>query len=82
VASLSNSEANVYPNMLILLPGVAAPRCREFATLEASHISNIENEANFTKAAVDFLTAPEAAGAMPSPRLKAPAKKRRRKKCP
>jgi 3-oxoadipate enol-lactonase len=30
----------------------------KFVTLEASHLSNIEDEANFTKAVVDFLTAP------------------------
>jgi 3-oxoadipate enol-lactonase len=33
----------------------------KFVTLETSHMSNIEDAANFTKLAVDFLTAPEAA---------------------
>src|ERR1700730_8128745 len=47
----------------------------KFVTLEASHMSNIEDEANFTKAAVDFLTAPETAAARPSPRPRAPEKK-------
>ena len=54
----------------------------KFVTLEASHMSNIEDEANFTKAAVDFLTAPENAAARPSPRLRAPAKKAAAKKAP
>ena len=52
----------------------------KFITLEASHISNIEDEANFTKAAVAFLTAPETAAVTPRPRLKAPAKKAPTKK--
>jgi len=46
----------------------------KFVTLEASHMSNIEDEANFTKAAVEFLTAPEITAAKPSPRPRAPAK--------
>ncbi|MGQ0443533.1 MAG: alpha/beta fold hydrolase [Beijerinckiaceae bacterium] len=33
----------------------------KFITLEASHLSNIEDETNFTKAVADFLTAPETA---------------------
>jgi len=52
----------------------------KFITLEASHISNIEDEANFTKAAVAFLTAPETVAVMPRPRRKAPAKKAPAKK--
>jgi hypothetical protein len=51
----------------------------KFITLEASHISNIE-KVNFTKAVVDFLTAPETAAATRAPRLKAPAKKAGAKK--
>ncbi|MGI8568037.1 MAG: 3-oxoadipate enol-lactonase [Methylocella sp.] len=54
----------------------------KFVTLEASHMSNIEDEANFTKAAVDFLTAPETTAARPPPRPKSPAKKLRRRKRP
>ncbi|MGH6819358.1 MAG: 3-oxoadipate enol-lactonase [Methylocella sp.] len=52
----------------------------KFVTLEASHMSNIEDEANFAKAAVDFLTAPEIGAARPSPRPRAPAKKAAAKK--
>jgi 3-oxoadipate enol-lactonase len=52
----------------------------KFVTLEASHISNIEDEANFTKLVVDFLTAPETAGVTPTPRPKARAKKAPAKK--
>jgi 3-oxoadipate enol-lactonase len=52
----------------------------KFITLEASHISNIEDEANFTKAAVAFLTAPETVAVTPRPRRKAPAKKAPTKK--
>jgi len=54
----------------------------KFVTLEASHLSNIEDEANFTKAALDFLTAPETAAARPPPRPRAPAKKAAAKKAP
>lgn len=54
----------------------------KFVTLEASHMSNIEDEANFTKAAVDFLTAPEITAARPPPRPRAPAKKAAAKKAP
>jgi 3-oxoadipate enol-lactonase len=54
----------------------------KFVTLEASHMSNIEDEAKFTKAAVDFLTAPETAAARPPPRPKAPAKKAAATKAP
>jgi 3-oxoadipate enol-lactonase len=54
----------------------------KFVTLEASHISNIEDEANFTKAAVDFLTAPVTTSARRSPRPRAPAKKAAAKKAP
>jgi 3-oxoadipate enol-lactonase len=54
----------------------------KFVTLEASHMSNIEDEVNFTKAAVDFLTAPETTAARPSPRPSAPAKKAAAKKAP
>jgi 3-oxoadipate enol-lactonase len=54
----------------------------KFVTLEASHMSNIEDEANFTKAVVDFLTAPETIAASPPPRPRAPAKKAAAKKAP
>lgn len=54
----------------------------KFVTLEASHMSNIEDEANFTKAAVDFLTAPETTAARPPPRPRAPAKKAAAKRAP
>lgn len=52
----------------------------KFVTLEASHISNVEDEANFTKAVIDFLTAPETALVLPAPRRKAPAKRAPAKK--
>ncbi len=52
----------------------------KFVTLEASHMSHIEDEANFTKAVVDFLTAPETTAARPPPRPRAPAKKAAGKK--
>lgn len=52
----------------------------KFVTLEASHMANIEDEANFTKAVVDFLTAPETAAAGRPPRPRAPAKKAAAKK--
>ncbi|MGH6835441.1 MAG: alpha/beta fold hydrolase [Methylocella sp.] len=54
----------------------------KFITLEASHMSNIEDEANFTKAAVDFLTAPETTAARPPFRLRSPAKKAAAKQAP
>jgi 3-oxoadipate enol-lactonase len=54
----------------------------KFVTLEASHMANIEDETNFTKAAVDFLTAPETTVARPPPRPRAPAKKAAAKKAP
>src|SRR6202045_564548 len=54
----------------------------KFVTLEASHLSNIEDATNFTKLAVDFLTAPEAAAGKPTPRPKAPAKTTVAKKAP
>jgi 3-oxoadipate enol-lactonase len=54
----------------------------KFVTLEASHMSNIEDETNFTKAAVEFLTAPETTAAKPSPRPRAPAKTAAAKKAP
>jgi 3-oxoadipate enol-lactonase len=47
----------------------------KFVTLEASHMSNIEDEANFTKAVVEFLTAPEISAARPTRRPRAPARK-------
>jgi len=43
----------------------------KLVTLEAPHLSNIEDEGNFTKAALDFLTAPE------SVRTKAPSRARK-----
>ena len=52
----------------------------QLVTLNTSHMSNIEDAANFTKAAIDFLTAPEAAAVKPPPRRKAPAKKAAAKK--
>src|SRR5580704_15879198 len=54
----------------------------KFVTLEASHLSNIEDEANFTKAAVDFLTAPETTAVGPPRRPKAPANRAAAKKAP
>ncbi|MGH6847300.1 MAG: 3-oxoadipate enol-lactonase [Methylocella sp.] len=54
----------------------------KFVALEASHMSNIEDDANFTKAAVDFLTAPETTAARPPPREQAQAKKAAAKKAP
>jgi 3-oxoadipate enol-lactonase len=54
----------------------------KFVTLEASHLSNIEDEANFTNAAVDFLTTPEITVARPSPRPRSTAKKAAAKKAP
>lgn len=42
----------------------------KFVTLEASHISNIEYEANFIKVTVDFLTAPETAAVRPLARVR------------
>jgi 3-oxoadipate enol-lactonase len=54
----------------------------KFVTLEASHMSNIEDEANFAKAVVNFLTAPETTAVGPPPRPKAPAKKAAAKKAP
>jgi 3-oxoadipate enol-lactonase len=47
----------------------------QLMTLEASHFSNIEDETNFTKAVVDFLTATETAVAKAPSRRTAPAKK-------
>ncbi len=47
----------------------------EFITLEASHMSNIENEANFTRTVIDFLTAPEATAVRSPPRPKGSGKK-------
>jgi 3-oxoadipate enol-lactonase len=43
----------------------------KLVTLEAPHLSNIEDEGNFTKAVLDFLTAPE------SVRTKAPSRARK-----
>jgi 3-oxoadipate enol-lactonase len=43
----------------------------KFVTLEASHISNIEDAANFTKITVDFLTAPGTAEAAAARRPRA-----------
>jgi 3-oxoadipate enol-lactonase len=54
----------------------------KFVTLEASHMSNIEDEANFTKAAVDFLTVPETTAVGPPRRPRAPARKAAAKKAP
>jgi 3-oxoadipate enol-lactonase len=54
----------------------------KYVTLDASHLLNIEDEANFTKTVVDFLTAPETTAAKPPPRPRAPAKKAPAKKAP
>ena len=54
----------------------------KFVTLEASHMSNIDDATNFTKLAVDFLTAPEPPAGKPTPRPKAPAKTTVAKKAP
>jgi 3-oxoadipate enol-lactonase len=54
----------------------------KFVTLEASHLSNIEDTENFIKAAVDFLTAAETTAARPPLRPRAPAKKAAAKKSP
>ncbi|MCI0467678.1 MAG: alpha/beta fold hydrolase [Beijerinckiaceae bacterium] len=48
-----------------------------FITLEAPHLSNIEDEANFNKAVVDFLTAPEAPALQPEKASPAMAPSRR-----
>ncbi|MCI0601145.1 MAG: alpha/beta fold hydrolase [Beijerinckiaceae bacterium] len=59
-------------------------KCARFITLEAPHLSSVEDEANFNKAAVDFLTAPGAAVlvAKKMPAAKAPAKKAATSKSP
>jgi 3-oxoadipate enol-lactonase len=54
----------------------------KFITLEAPHLSNVEDEVNFTNAVVDFLTAPETASARPPSRPRAPAKKAPAKNVP
>jgi 3-oxoadipate enol-lactonase len=54
----------------------------KFVTLETSHLSNIEDEANFTKVVVDFLTSPETAALKPPSRERAAAKKAATKKAP
>jgi 3-oxoadipate enol-lactonase len=54
----------------------------KFVTLEASHMSNIEDEENFTKAAVDFLTVPETTAVGAPRRPRAPARKAAAKKAP
>jgi 3-oxoadipate enol-lactonase len=45
----------------------------KLVTLEAPHMSSIEDETNFTKAVVDFLTAPETAAPMASSGAAKPA---------
>jgi 3-oxoadipate enol-lactonase len=50
----------------------------KLVTLNAPHMSNIEDEANFTKAVLDYLTAPAAAAQM-SPARKAKPKAAKRK---
>jgi 3-oxoadipate enol-lactonase len=59
----------------------------QLVTLEAAHLSNIEDEANFNKAVIDFLTAPEVPVAeapvlVSRPRRKLPAKKVAARKAP
>src|SRR5579885_3255067 len=51
----------------------------ELVTLEAAHLSNIEDEANFTKAAIEFLTAPEVAAPVRAPRRRIARKAAARK---
>ncbi|WOJ89025.1 3-oxoadipate enol-lactonase [Methylocapsa polymorpha] len=52
----------------------------QLATLEASHISNIEDAENFTKTVIDFLTASDVPAQEAPPRRRAPAKKAAAKK--
>ena len=52
----------------------------KFVTLEASHMSNIEDATNFTKLAVDFLTAPEPPRVSLRPAQRLRQKQRWRKK--
>lgn len=54
----------------------------QLATLDASHISNIEDAENFTKAVVDFLTASDLPAQEAPARLRAPAKKSAAKRAP
>lgn len=54
----------------------------ELVSLDASHFMNIEDEANFTRAVIDFLTAPEAAVKKAPPRRRIAARKAAAKKVP
>jgi len=54
----------------------------QLTTLEASHISNVEDAENFTKAVIDFLTASDGPAQEAPPRRRAPAKKAAAKKAP
>lgn len=54
----------------------------QLVTLETSHMLPVEDEANFTKAVIEFLTAPETAAAKAPVRRRAPAKKAAAKRPP
>jgi 3-oxoadipate enol-lactonase len=54
----------------------------ELIMLDASHLSSIEDEANFTQAVVDFLTAPETVEKKPPARRRTAAKKAAARKAP
>lgn len=54
----------------------------QLVTLEASHLSNIEDAENFNRAVIDFLTAPEVAVTKAPARRRAPAKKAAAAKAP
>jgi 3-oxoadipate enol-lactonase len=54
----------------------------QFVTLDTSHMLPVEDEANFTKAVIEFLTAPETAAAKAPVRRRAPAKKAAAKRAP
>jgi 3-oxoadipate enol-lactonase len=54
----------------------------QLITLDASHFSNIEDEENFTKAVIDFLTAPEAGEKKAPPRRRLAARKAAAAKAP
>jgi 3-oxoadipate enol-lactonase len=47
----------------------------KLVTLEAAHISNVEDPENFILAALDFLTAPDAPERKPAPHRQAPARR-------
>jgi 3-oxoadipate enol-lactonase len=66
-------DSSTPPGMGALI--ASAIKGAELVTLEASHLSNIEDEADFTKGVIDFLTAPEAVARKAPPRRRAAAKK-------